>query len=123
MRRYVHLKLRTGIFFNEIVYYMLRSVTGGSRNHDPRVGGSSPSPATKDLPSWGFAGLRRSRLGRAPPGFEAGLDLAEQSRQVDGLGVEIRAADLDALGAIARQRVRGQCDDGDRRGCRGGLDQ
>jgi hypothetical protein len=61
--------------------------------------------------------------GQAASRLEAGFDLAEQSRQVDGLGVEIRAADLDAFGAIRRQRVRGQCDHWDRRGFRSGLDQ
>jgi hypothetical protein len=67
--------------------------------------------------------LGLASMTKAASCFEAGFDLAEQSRQVDGLGVEIRAADLDAFGAIRRQRVRGQCDDRDRRGLRSGLDQ
>src|SRR5271168_1167532 len=102
---------------------MLRSVTGGSTIIIRVSGFRVPLPLPKTYRRGDLPGLRCSRLGRAPPGFEAGLDLVEQSRQVDGLGVEIRAADLDALGAIARQRVRGQRDDGDRRGCGGGLDQ
>src|SRR5277367_6485551 len=102
---------------------MLRSVTGGSTIIIRVSGGSSPPPATRALPSWGFAASASLEARAGAARLRGSLDLAEQSRQVDGLGIEIRAADLDALGAIARQRVRGQRDDGDRSGCRGGLDQ
>src|ERR1700730_12110160 len=55
-------------------------------------------------------------------GAEAGIDLAEEARQVDRLGVEIGAADFDALVAIAGQRVRGERDDRDVGGRRVGFD-
>jgi hypothetical protein len=52
-----------------------------------------------------FAGLSHGM-----PGREAGVDLAKQSWQVDGLGIKILASGLDALGTVSFQWMRGKHD-------------
>jgi hypothetical protein len=57
-----------------------------------------------------LTGSRSSRWSELP------LDLSEQTRKIDRLGIEVAATDLDAAATIAFERVGCQCDYGRRRG-------
>src|SRR3954469_6643254 len=79
-----------------------------------------PTPGAKV--GGGFTHRSASRLLGAVPVGELGLDLVDEAREVDGLGVVVVAAGLEGLLAVAGHGVRREGDDRDGAGERVGLE-